>query len=175
MQHELRVGLVADTHGLLRPAARAFLAGCDYIVHGGDVGANGEVSAASKYESLIISALKSGQQTSAILYLTRQREDSVSATAIPLKNDAGNVLAVLTVALSRTEMVQAQQHIRAISYGVATFGILLSIVISLWIAARVSRPVEQLARAFHSESFASRDIRPAAPVDFTEEACACIR
>jgi putative phosphoesterase len=36
---ELRVGLVADTHGLLRPAARAFLAGCDYIVHGGDVGA----------------------------------------------------------------------------------------------------------------------------------------
>jgi putative phosphoesterase len=36
---ELRVGLVADTHGLLRPVARAFLAGCDYIVHGGDVGA----------------------------------------------------------------------------------------------------------------------------------------
>src|SRR5580704_17471391 len=39
MDHELRVGLVADTHGLLRPAARAFLVGCDYIVHGGDVGA----------------------------------------------------------------------------------------------------------------------------------------
>ena len=39
MRHELRVGLVADTHGLLRPAARAFLVGCDYIVHGGDVGA----------------------------------------------------------------------------------------------------------------------------------------
>ncbi len=111
------------------------------------VGANGEVSAASKYESLIMSALRSGQQTSAILYLTRQREDSVSATAIPLKNHASNVLAVLTVALSRTEMVQAQQHIRAISYGVATFGILLSIIMSLWIAARVSRPIEQLARA----------------------------
>ncbi len=111
------------------------------------VGSTGEVSAASKYESLIMSALKSGQQTTAILYLTRQREDSVSATAIPLKNHAGNVLAVLTVALSRTEMVQAQQHIRAISYGVATFGILLSIIMSLWIAARVSRPIEQLARA----------------------------
>jgi putative phosphoesterase len=34
----LRVGLVSDTHGLLRPEARAFLIGCDYIVHGGDVG-----------------------------------------------------------------------------------------------------------------------------------------
>jgi putative phosphoesterase len=34
----LRVGLVSDTHGLLRPEARAFLIGSDYIVHGGDVG-----------------------------------------------------------------------------------------------------------------------------------------
>jgi len=36
---ELRVGLLSDTHGLLRAEARAFLTGCDYIIHGGDVGA----------------------------------------------------------------------------------------------------------------------------------------
>ena len=35
---ELRVGLVSDTHGLLRPEARALLIGCDYIIHGGDIG-----------------------------------------------------------------------------------------------------------------------------------------
>jgi putative phosphoesterase len=35
---ELRVGVVSDTHGLLRPETRAFLIGCDYIVHGGDIG-----------------------------------------------------------------------------------------------------------------------------------------
>ena len=35
----VRVGLVSDTHGLLRPETRAFLLGCDTIVHGGDVGA----------------------------------------------------------------------------------------------------------------------------------------
>jgi len=57
------------------------------------------------------------------------------------------VLAVLVVALSRAGMVDAQQHIRAIAYGVAAGGILLAIVFSLWIAARVSRPIEQLARA----------------------------
>jgi len=33
-----RVGLISDTHGLLRPEARAFLQGSDYIVHAGDVG-----------------------------------------------------------------------------------------------------------------------------------------
>jgi len=35
----LRVGLISDTHGLLRPEATAFLRGSDYIVHGGDIGA----------------------------------------------------------------------------------------------------------------------------------------
>jgi uncharacterized protein len=40
-QNEVRVGVISDTHGLLRPEARAFLAGCDYIIHGGDVGPHG--------------------------------------------------------------------------------------------------------------------------------------
>ena len=34
----LRIGLISDTHGLLRPEALDFLAGCDHIVHGGDIG-----------------------------------------------------------------------------------------------------------------------------------------
>jgi uncharacterized protein len=34
-----RVGLISDTHGLLRPEAKAFLRGCDLIIHGGDIGA----------------------------------------------------------------------------------------------------------------------------------------
>ncbi len=38
MHEDLRVGLVSDTHGLLRPQVREFLVGCDYIIHGGDVG-----------------------------------------------------------------------------------------------------------------------------------------
>jgi uncharacterized protein len=33
----IRVGLISDTHGLLRPEAKTFLHGSDFIVHGGDV------------------------------------------------------------------------------------------------------------------------------------------
>jgi putative phosphoesterase len=33
-----RIGLISDTHGLLRPEAVAFLRGCDHILHGGDIG-----------------------------------------------------------------------------------------------------------------------------------------
>lgn len=34
----MRIGLISDTHGLLRPEALDFLAGSDHIVHGGDIG-----------------------------------------------------------------------------------------------------------------------------------------
>ena len=33
-----RIGLISDTHGLLRPEAVAFLRGSELIVHGGDIG-----------------------------------------------------------------------------------------------------------------------------------------
>jgi putative phosphoesterase len=33
-----RVGVISDTHGLLRPEAVAFLRGCDLVIHAGDIG-----------------------------------------------------------------------------------------------------------------------------------------
>jgi hypothetical protein len=33
-----RIGIISDTHGLLRPEAERLLAGVDHIVHGGDIG-----------------------------------------------------------------------------------------------------------------------------------------
>jgi len=123
------------------------------------VGTNGDVPSADRYQALIESALKTGQQVTGIVYLTARREDSVSATAIPLKNVTGRVLAVLIVALSREGMVEAQQHIRTIAYGVASGGILLTIACSLWIAARVSRPIEQLAHAAEEVASGNWDVR----------------
>jgi predicted phosphodiesterase len=32
------VGIISDTHGLIRPEALAALGGCDLIIHAGDVG-----------------------------------------------------------------------------------------------------------------------------------------
>ena len=111
------------------------------------IGPAGEVPNAARYEPLVDAAIRSGKNTGSVLYLTERREDSINATAIPLKSDKGDVLAVLVVGISRAEMVEAQNHIRAIAYGVAAGGILLAIVFSLWTAARVSRPIEELARA----------------------------
>ncbi|HUD54102.1 MAG TPA: ATP-binding protein [Terracidiphilus sp.] len=144
-----------------RPAAEPPFLGPDFAVFDPKrmISASGEVPDAARYESLIRNAIRSGQQTSSIIYLTNRREESVSATAIPLKSDNGAVLAVLIVALSREGMVQAQQHIRTIAYGVASGGILLAIACSLWIAARVSRPIEQLAHAAEEVASGIWDVR----------------
>lgn len=43
----MRIGLISDTHGLLRPAALAALAGCARIVHAGDIGTPAVLAALS--------------------------------------------------------------------------------------------------------------------------------
>ena len=35
----MRIGIISDTHGLLRPEAVKHLAGTDHIIHAGDIGA----------------------------------------------------------------------------------------------------------------------------------------
>jgi len=34
----MKIGVIADTHGLMRPEALAALAGCDHLIHAGDIG-----------------------------------------------------------------------------------------------------------------------------------------
>jgi putative phosphoesterase len=36
--HEIMVGVISDTHGLLRPEAVSALRGSDLVIHGGDIG-----------------------------------------------------------------------------------------------------------------------------------------
>lgn len=36
-QNHFKIGLISDTHGLLRPEALEALKGCDHIVHAGDI------------------------------------------------------------------------------------------------------------------------------------------
>jgi predicted phosphodiesterase len=40
-----RVGIISDTHGLLRPEAERLLSGVDHIIHGGDIGNPGIIAA----------------------------------------------------------------------------------------------------------------------------------
>jgi len=121
------------------------------------IDAAGAVSDDVRYKDVIDQARSSGMQMSA--RTTAGDSESLNLTAIPLKSASGSVIAVLLVANSRRELVEAQQHIRRIAYGVAGVGILFAIIVSLWIAARVSRPVEQLAQATRNVARGDWEVR----------------
>jgi predicted phosphodiesterase len=40
----MRIGVISDTHGLLRPEALEALAGVEHIIHAGDIGGSEVVS-----------------------------------------------------------------------------------------------------------------------------------
>lgn len=50
----MRVGVISDTHGLLRPEATAALTGAESIVHAGDVGGPGIVEALEAIAPVIV-------------------------------------------------------------------------------------------------------------------------
>ena len=47
-EHRHFIGVIADTHGLLRPEALAVLGGCELIVHAGDIGSDAVVQELSR-------------------------------------------------------------------------------------------------------------------------------
>lgn len=49
-----RIGLISDTHGLLRPEAVDFLDGCDRIIHAGDIGAPAILDALARVAPLTV-------------------------------------------------------------------------------------------------------------------------
>src|SRR5262249_35642664 len=55
--------------------------------------------------------------------------------------------AALLVGSSRKPLLDLQQHIKNTAFAIAGIGVLIAVAVSLWLAARFSRPIEQLASA----------------------------
>jgi two-component system nitrogen regulation sensor histidine kinase NtrY len=72
--------------------------------------------------------------------------NSEAFNAIPLIGRGGDLLGVLLVGSSRQDLIQMLNFIRALALLVAGGVILAGLVLGWWISARVTRPIEQLAR-----------------------------
>ena len=112
-----------------------------------------QTHAPEKFEPIIDAVQKYGQEMSAVVtWSSDQAEDEVFH-AIPLygleMNQDRPLLAILLIGNSRRTYVELKRHIRSVALLVGGGGIALAILLSSWAAARVTRPVEQLARAAH--------------------------
>jgi two-component system nitrogen regulation sensor histidine kinase NtrY len=121
----------------------------------------------TKLVPLVEQAERDGRESEQIIYWSADAADSETMHAIPLRGAANEPLAVLLVGSSRAEVVHLGQHIRTVALLVAGIGIVIAVLVSGWIAARVTRPVEQLAAG--AESLAAGDWHARVDIDSSDE------
>jgi signal transduction histidine kinase len=110
---------------------------------------------ADKLAPLIESVQRHNQEMSRTVSWSSDPADEEMFHAIPLRGAAGKdradkdqpLLAILLVGNSRRSYVELKRRIGESALLVGGGGILVAILLSSWAAARVTRPVEQLARA----------------------------
>ena len=127
------------------------------------IGADGNVSVAQRFQSIVEQARNSDREARAVIAMGDRPQERVDATAIPLATPDATVLAVLIIANSQRGLVELQHQIRSIAYVVAGVGILVAIAASLWISLRVSRPIEELAMAASQVAAGNWDTRVEVP------------
>jgi signal transduction histidine kinase len=116
---------------------------------------------AEKFAALIESVRLHNQEMTAIVSWSSDPADDEVFHAIPLRG-AGkdhSLLAILLVGNSRRSYVELKRRIRASALLIGGGGIFLAILLSSWAAAKVTRPVEELARASQNVAAGNWDTR----------------
>ncbi len=104
---------------------------------------------ADKFAPLVEAARQYKQEMTGIVNWSSDQADQEVFHAIPLRGTSKDrpLLGILLIGNSRRSYVELRRRIRDSALLVGGGGIILAILLSSWAAARVTRPVEQLAQA----------------------------
>jgi two-component system nitrogen regulation sensor histidine kinase NtrY len=111
------------------------------------IDSSGPVQSADPVVRLIRQVQQQKQDVTALVHWSLNASDDEIVNAIPLTGLDHQLLGVLLVADSRRPYVEVRQQIRTVAWLGSAVGVVLAILLSGWAAARVTRPVEQLALA----------------------------
>jgi two-component system nitrogen regulation sensor histidine kinase NtrY len=114
------------------------------------IGAEPNAPKLEEFAPLIQKVAQTRREATKIVHWTGDLRDAETVNAFPLKGEDGSLLGVLLVAHSRRDLVQFLYDIRTVAFTVGGAGILLAILLSIWMAARFTRPVEQLVEGARS-------------------------
>jgi len=123
------------------------------------IGLDSSTTKLDELAPLIQKVEQTGQDQAKIIHWTSDLRDAETVNAFPLKGEDGSLLGVLLVAHSRRDLVQFLYDIRTVAFTVGGAGVLLAILLSIWLAARFTRPVEQLAEGARSVAAGNWDTR----------------
>jgi two-component system, NtrC family, nitrogen regulation sensor histidine kinase NtrY len=106
---------------------------------------NGTADDPERFRSLIEEVQRTPQPVVRTINWTADAASGETFHAIPLPGRNNELLGVLLVGSSRKELVLLTQRIVTTAGVVAAAAILVGLLVSLWVSARITRPVKELA------------------------------
>ena len=98
-------------------------------------------------EPLVQQVQRDARESGAIIHWNS--DDGEMVNGFPLTGDNNQLLGILLVGSSRQIYAELRGQIRSAALLAAAAGLLLAVLLSSWAAARVTKPVEELAHAAH--------------------------
>ncbi|HEX6803546.1 MAG TPA: HAMP domain-containing sensor histidine kinase [Terriglobales bacterium] len=109
--------------------------------------ASGTLQDAQPLASVIETVAREPREMTTVVHWDSGQDETVNA--FPMKGENNQLLGILLVGSSREIYNQLRSQIRSAAFLAAAAGLLLAILLSSWAAARVTKPVEELAHAAH--------------------------
>ncbi len=106
---------------------------------------NGTADQPERFQPLIEQIQKKSQPVVQTINWTTDAASAETFHAMPLLGRNNELLGVLLVGSSRKELVLLTQRIVTIAAVVAAAALFVGLLVSLWVASRITRPVEELA------------------------------
>jgi signal transduction histidine kinase len=131
------------------------------------IDASGVVQKSDRIAPIIHQLQQQRRETATLVHWSAKAVDDETIDAIPLSGRDDQLLGILLIGNSRRPYVELHQHIRSAALLSGIAGILLAVLLSGWAAARVTRPVEQLAQA--AREVASGNWNTQVPVNSSDE------
>ena len=104
-----------------------------------------EPGQAERFAPLVEQLQKQPQPLVRTIEWTRDPAEAETFHAIPLTGRNNELLGIFFVGSSRRELVQLTQEILKTSAAVAAAALFVGLLVSFWISARITKPVEELA------------------------------
>jgi len=115
------------------------------FVSGALTDVNGSADEPERFRPLVEQVQRKPQTAVQTINWKADAASAESFHAMPLSGRSDELLGVLLVGSSRKELVLLTRRIVTIAAVVAAVAILIGLLVSLWVASRITRPVEELA------------------------------
>ena len=117
------------------------------FVPGALIAAKGEVEQPERFAPLVEQIQRQARPLVRTFEWTKDPADAETFHAIPLAGRNNELLGVFLVGSSRKELVLLTNRIVKIAVAVGAGALFIGLLIALWISARITKPVEELAAA----------------------------